>query len=214
MCGGGCAQASASKDSVARMGNPCTSGTGGTPIISRHARGAHRRNLSRLGTASLRSPPAGLRSPPPPSATRATCFSPARATGRYLYSVRAECLVRRLSAPSPKSARHLHLPHTRRSATPTCRYRETLSGDEPLLRPGLPSELFLNRLRHEVHEGGVVRHTVELEAPVKLFRDAGRQLRPHLLDLHHLCRLLLRPRWTPWTMPTPATTVNGLRLRG
>src|SRR2546427_9689342 len=29
-----------------------------------------------------------------------------------------------------------------------------------------------------------------------------------------LCRLLLRPRWTTGTTPTPATAVNRLRLRG
>src|SRR5436309_2279663 len=35
-----------------------------------------------------------------------------------------------------------------------------------LLRPGLPPELLLNRLRHEVHERDVVRHAVELQATV------------------------------------------------
>ena len=33
-----------------------------------------------------------------------------------------------------------------------------------LLRCGLPSELLLNRLYHEVHHGDVVGHAVQLEA--------------------------------------------------
>src|SRR2546426_4795327 len=65
-----------------------------------------------------------------------------------------------------------------------------------------------NRLDHEVHDGDLVRHAVQLEATVKVLRDAGRQLRPDFLGLHHLCRLFLRSRWTPRTTPTPATTLN------
>src|SRR3989442_1636042 len=56
----------------------------------------------------------------------------------------------------------------------------------PLLRPRLPPELLLNRLRYEVHERDVVGHAVELEATVKLLRDARRQLRPRFLGLRHL----------------------------
>src|SRR6266516_1294092 len=84
----------------------------------------------------------------------------------------------------------------------------------PLLRPRLPPELLLNRLDHELHDRDVIRHAVQLEPAVKLFRDARRQLRPHLLGLRHLCRLLLRPRWPPRTTPTPATAANSLCLRG
>src|SRR6059036_3210147 len=77
----------------------------------------------------------------------------------------------------------------------------------PLLRPGLPPELPLNGLHDEVHEGDVVGHAVELQAAVKLLRNAGRQLRPDFLGLRHLCR------WAAGATATPATTANGLRLR-
>jgi hypothetical protein len=38
----------------------------------------------------------------------------------------------------------------------------------------------------------VVRHAVQPQATVKVFRDAGRQLRPAFVGRHHLCRLVLR----------------------
>src|SRR5437899_12871226 len=82
-----------------------------------------------------------------------------------------------------------------------------------LLRPSLPPELPLNGLHDEVHEGDVVGHAVELQAAVKLLRNAGRQLRPDFLGLRHLCRLRLRSRWPAAHTATPATTANGLRLR-
>src|SRR2546426_11841917 len=52
-----------------------------------------------------------------------------------------------------------------------------LSGQRPptrwsRLRPRLPPELLLDRLRHEVHHRRVVRHAVELETMVKLLGDA------------------------------------------
>src|SRR5207247_8002354 len=83
-----------------------------------------------------------------------------------------------------------------------------------LLRPCLAPELLLNRLHHELHDRDVVRHAVKLEPAVKLLRDAGRQLGPGFVCRRHLCRLLLRARWTPRTTPTPTTALNALRLRG
>src|SRR2546427_13095810 len=53
----------------------------------------------------------------------------------------------------------------------------------PLLR--LPPELLLNRLDHEVLDHDVVRHAVQLEATVKLLRDARRQLRQDFFGLGH-----------------------------
>jgi len=57
----------------------------------------------------------------------------------------------------------------------------------------LPSEFLLNRLHHEVHESDVVRHAVQLQAPVQLLRmrvaTASRVPRPSPSD-----RLLLRRR--------------------
>src|SRR5205809_4820771 len=55
----------------------------------------------------------------------------------------------------------------------------------PLLRPRLPPELLLNRLRHEVLEHDVVRHAVQLQAAVKVFGDARRQLRQDFFGLSH-----------------------------
>src|SRR5215510_5506427 len=75
--------------------------------------------------------------------------------------------------------------------------------NHPFFRPRLPPELLRNRFHHEVHEGDVVRYAVQLEAAVKLLRNAGRQLRPGFLGLRHLCGLRFRARWT-----TP--TANGL----
>jgi len=62
----------------------------------------------------------------------------------------------------------------------------------PLLRPPLPPEPLLNRLDHEAHDGGVVRHAVQLDATVKLLRDARGQLCPRFVALRHLCRLVHR----------------------
>src|SRR5439155_16207542 len=70
----------------------------------------------------------------------------------------------------------------------------TPSFGSPLLRLRLPPELFLNRLGHEVHDGDVVRDAVHLEAALKVFGDAGRQLRQGLFGSCHLCRLLLPAR--------------------
>src|SRR4029450_7076705 len=77
----------------------------------------------------------------------------------------------------------------------------------PLLRPSLPSELLLNRRRHEVHEDDVVRHAVEPDATVKLLRDAGRQLGPGFFGRGHLCRLALRSPRPAWTTPATAAPV-------
>src|SRR4029450_13242437 len=85
----------------------------------------------------------------------------------------------------------------------------------PLLRPSLPSELLLNRRRHEVHEYDVVRHAVEPEATVKLLRDPGRQLGPGFFGRGHLCRLALRSPRPTGPPPPPATAAPVLRsLRG
>jgi len=67
----------------------------------------------------------------------------------------------------------------------------------PLLRPRLPSELILNRLDHEVHEGDVVRHAVEFEPAMKLLRDASRQLRPGFLGLRHQAAFVFEPAGRP-----------------
>src|SRR5207248_1679918 len=77
----------------------------------------------------------------------------------------------------------------------------------------LPPELLLNGPHDELHHRRVVRHAVQLQATVKVLRDAGRQLCPHLLGLRHLCRLLLRARRTTGTTPMPATAPTVLRLR-
>src|SRR5438876_12262919 len=55
----------------------------------------------------------------------------------------------------------------------------------PLLRPRLLPELLLDRLGHEVLHGDLVRHAVKLEATVKVFGDAGRQLRDGFVALGH-----------------------------
>src|SRR5439155_15051131 len=55
----------------------------------------------------------------------------------------------------------------------------------PLLRASLAAELLLNRLRHEVHQGHVVGHAVQLQATMKLLRDAGRQLSHGFVALGH-----------------------------
>ena len=83
----------------------------------------------------------------------------------------------------------------------------------PLRRPSLPSELLLNRRRHEVHEDDVVRHAIQPEATVKLLRDADRQLRPGFFGIRHLCRLVLRSPRPARTTPTPATAAPVLRAR-
>jgi hypothetical protein len=69
--------------------------------------------------------------------------------------------------------------------------------DRPLLRPRLPPELLLNRLDDEVHEHDVVRHAVQLEATVKLLRDAGRQLRLGFFGLRHHAALVFDPARRP-----------------
>jgi hypothetical protein len=98
----------------------------------------------------------------------------------------------------------------RASAQRTSQARVRLSS-----RPSLLSELVLNCRHHEVHEDDVVRHAVQLQAPVKLLRDAGRQLRPGFFGLRHLCRLVLRSPRPTRTTPTPATAAPVLRsLRG
>src|SRR3989442_12349055 len=56
-----------------------------------------------------------------------------------------------------------------------------------------PPKLLLNRLDHEVHERDVVCHAVQLEAPVKVLRDAGRQLRPGFVGLRHQAALFFDP---------------------
>src|SRR5438093_13444681 len=61
-------------------------------------------------------------------------------------------------------------------AAPLCRVAGVLR--RPLLRASLPPELLLNRLRHEVLHGDLVRHAVQLEPAVKVLRDAGCQLVP------------------------------------
>jgi len=96
-------------------------------------------------------------------------------------------------------------------AAPLCRVAGVLR--RPLLRPGLPPELLLNRLDHELHDRDVIRHAVQLEPAVKLFRDAGRQLRPGFVCRRHLRRLGLRARCPPRTTATPATAAD-LCLRG
>src|SRR6266403_2050525 len=53
----------------------------------------------------------------------------------------------------------------------------------PLLR--LPPELLLQRLHHEVLHGDLVRHAVQLEAVVKVFGDARRQLSDGFVALGH-----------------------------
>ena len=54
-------------------------------------------------------------------------------------------------------------------------FRETSPFFSRVFRPSFSS---IARLGHEVHDGGVERDAVPLQAPVKLLRDAGRQLRP------------------------------------
>ena len=56
-----------------------------------------------------------------------------------------------------------------------------------LLRPllSLPPELLLNRLGHEVLEHNVMRDAVQLQAAVKVFGDARRQLRQDFFGLSH-----------------------------
>src|SRR3989442_2536049 len=96
-------------------------------------------------------------------------------------------------------------------AAPLCRVAGVLR--RPLLRASLPPELLLNGLHDEVHEGNVVGHTVQLEAAVKLFRDAGRQLRQRFFGLRHLSRLVLRPRWTSGTATAPISDGEGTTRR-
>jgi len=64
-------------------------------------------------------------------------------------------------------------------------------------RRGLPPELLLNGLHDEVHEGDVVRHAAELEATVKVFRDARRQLGDGFVALRHQAALSFDPGGRP-----------------
>src|SRR5207249_3322185 len=67
----------------------------------------------------------------------------------------------------------------------------------PLLRTRLPPELLFNRRRHELHDRRVVRHVVQLQATVKLLRDAGRQLRPDFLGHRHQAAFFFDPAGRP-----------------
>src|SRR5438046_443855 len=80
-------------------------------------------------------------------------------------------------------------------AAPLCRVAGVLR--RPLLRASLPPELLLNGLHDEVHEGDVVGHAVELQATVKLFRDAGCQLRPDFLGHRHQAAFFFDPAGRP-----------------
>src|SRR2546425_551961 len=80
--------------------------------------------------------------------------------------------------PAPLLTRTAARGQERRECSPrTLRHRSAPSFARPLPRCSLPSELLLNRLGHEVLHVDLVRHTVQLEPAVKLFRDARRQLR-------------------------------------
>jgi len=48
-----------------------------------------------------------------------------------------------------------------------------------------------------VHDGDLVRHAVQLEATVKVLRDAGRQLRPDFLGLRHQAAFFFDPAGRP-----------------
>src|SRR3989442_13959901 len=80
-----------------------------------------------------------------------------------------------------------------------------------------PPKLLLNRLDHEVHERDVVCHAVQLEAPVKVLRYAGRQLCPGFVGLRHQAALFFDPGGRPGPRrprPRPKTATKSVEPRG
>src|SRR2546427_963125 len=89
--------------------------------------------------------------------------------------------------------------------------RLAISGLPSLSR--FPPKLLRNRLDHEAHERDVVCHAVQLEAPVKALRDAGRQLRPGFVGLRHQAALFFDPGGTG-TAPTASPPPNLNEISG